>query len=65
MNGVSKMSTIRVGRISATHQGIIVQDKDMCSTIIYNRNTWYFNSPIDSKLELLALIQVVEENEYS
>ena len=65
MNGVSKMSTIRVGRISATHQGIIVQDKDMCSTIIYNRNTWYFNSPIDSKLELLALIQVVEENEYN
>ena len=60
MNGVSKMSTIRVGRISATHQGIIVQDKDMCSIIVYSQGTWYFNSPIDSKLELLALIQVVK-----
>lgn len=63
MNGVSKMSTIRAKRVSVAFQGIIVIDKDMCSTIIYNRNTWYFNSPIDSKLELLALIQVVKENE--
>ena len=63
MNGVSKMSTIRAKRIFISHQGILVEDKDMCSIIVYNQGTWYFNSSIDSKLELLALIQVVKENE--
>ena len=59
------MSAIRVGRIFISHQGILVEDKGMCSIIVYSQGTWYFNSPIDSKLELLALIQVVEENEYN
>ena len=59
------MSTIRAKRIFISHQGILVKDKDMCSIIVYSQGMWYFNSPIDSKLELLALIQVVEENEYN
>lgn len=59
------MSTIRAKRIFISHQGILVKDKDMCVTIMYTKDTWYFNSPIDSKLELLALIQVVKENECS
>ena len=59
------MSTIRAKRILVAPQGIIVEDKDMCSIIVYSQGMWYFNSPIDSKLELLALIQVVEENEYN